>query len=138
MTACSDVLTLDSGSSGNKSMRWCDFALSVDNHGSIEHKRMSSEDGTAKGSVGLSESKISMELENRKVCQPSSKLWDCDFYLYWRAFPWTWGASMPWWLLYVRNIGCSGCQECKNMCRFHWKYSVEKGCDCLIWDTTAF
>ena len=38
-----------------------------------------SERGIADCSVGISESKILIELENKKVCQPSGELWDCDF-----------------------------------------------------------
>ena len=50
---------------------------------------MSSEGGTAEGSVGVFESKISVELANGKVWQPSGEPWDCDFYLYQRGFPGT-------------------------------------------------
>ena len=81
----------------------------MDNDGSIEYERMSLEDGTAEGSVGVSESQIPMELENGKVWQPSREPWDCDFYLYQRAFHGTWGASMQWWLCYVRNMGSGDC-----------------------------
>ena len=65
-TQSSNVPALDSGSSGDKSMTWSEFVDSVDNDRSIEYKRMSSEAGTAEGSVGVSESKIPVELENRK------------------------------------------------------------------------
>ena len=115
VTESSDVPTLDSGSSGDKSVTWSDFVVSKDNDGSIEYKRMSAEGGTAEGSVGVCESKIPVELENGTAWQPSSEPWDCDFYLHHRAYPGTWGAGMQWWLWYVRNMGCGGCQECKNM-----------------------
>ena len=65
-TESSDVPTLDSESFDYKSVTWSDFVVSVDNNESIEYKRMSSEAGTAEGSVGVSESKIPVELENRK------------------------------------------------------------------------
>jgi hypothetical protein len=137
-TGSSDVLTLDSGSSGDKSVTWSDFVVSVDSNGYVEYERMSSEGGTAEGSVGVSESKIPVELENRKAWQRSGEPWDDDFYLYCRTFPGTWGAGMQWSLWYARNMGCGGCQECKNVCRFYWRFCNEKGWDCLIWDTTAF
>ena len=44
-----------------------DFVASVDRDGSIEYERMSSEDSTGEGLVGVSESKIPAELENGKV-----------------------------------------------------------------------
>ena len=69
----SDVPMLDSGSSGDKSVIWSDFVVSLDNDGSIEYERMSSEPGTAEGSVGVSKSKIPVELENGKGWQPSGK-----------------------------------------------------------------
>ena len=137
-TESSNISTLDSGSSGDKSVTWSDFVVSIHNDVSIEYERMSSESSTAEGSVGVSESKTLVELENRKAWQASGKLRDCDFYLYRRAFPGTWGASTQWWLWYVRNIGCGGCQEYKNIFRFYWRYSVEKGSDWVIWDTTVF
>ena len=81
-TESSNVPTLDSRSSGDKSVTWSNFVASVENDGSIEYERMSSEGGTAEGSVGVSESKILMELENGKAWQPSGEPWDCDFNLY--------------------------------------------------------
>ena len=60
----SDVPTLDSGSSSNKSVTWSDFVVRIDYDGSIEYERMSSETGTAEGSSGVSESKILVELEH--------------------------------------------------------------------------
>ena len=51
----------------------------MDNDGSIEYERMTSEAGTAEGLVGVSESKIPVELESGKVWQPSGEPWDCDF-----------------------------------------------------------
>ena len=66
-TESSDVPTLDSGSSRDKSVTWSNFVVSVDNNGSIEYERMSSEGGTTEGSVGVSESKIPVELENGKA-----------------------------------------------------------------------
>ena len=118
-TESSDMPTLDSGSFGDKSVTLSDLVLSMDNDGSIEYERMSLEGITAVGLVGVSESKIPVELEHRKVWQPFSEPWDCDFYLYQRAFPRTWGAGIQWWLWYMRNMGCGGCQEGKNMCRFY-------------------
>ena len=72
-TEASDVPMLDSGSSGDKSVIWSDFVVSLDNDGSIEYERMSSEPGTAEGSVGVSKSKILVELEHGKAWQPSSE-----------------------------------------------------------------
>ena len=95
-TEFSDVPILDSGSSGNKRVIWSDFVVSVHNDRTIEHERMSSKAGTVEGSVGISKSKIRVELENGKAWQPSSEPWDCDFYLYHRTFPQTWGAGMQW------------------------------------------
>ena len=54
----------------------------MDNDGSIEHDRMFSEAGIAEGSVGVSEPKIPLELENGKAWQPSGEPWECDFYHY--------------------------------------------------------
>ena len=82
VTDSSDVPTLDSESSSSKSVTWSDFVVSVDNDVSIEYERMSSEGGTAEGSVGVSESKILVELENGKGWQLYDDPWDCDFYLY--------------------------------------------------------
>ena len=90
-------------------MTWSDVVVRVNNHWSIEYVRISAEGGTAKGSVGVSKSKILVELANKKAWQPFDKTWDCDFYVYQKDFPRTWGAGMQWWLWYVRNIGCSGC-----------------------------
>ena len=67
-TECSDVRTLDSGSCGDKSMTWSYFVVSMDYDGLIEYMRMSLEDGTAEGSVGVSAFKILVELENGKGC----------------------------------------------------------------------
>ena len=50
----SNISTLDSGSSGDKSLTWFDFVVCVDNDGSVEHERMPSGAGTAEGSVGVS------------------------------------------------------------------------------------
>ena len=72
-TESSNVPTLDSGSSIDKSVTWSDFVVSVDNDGSIAYERMSSEGGTAEGSVGVSKSKILVELEHGKAWQPSSE-----------------------------------------------------------------
>ena len=112
----SNVSSLDSGSSGNKSVTWSDFVVSIDNDRLIEYKRIPSEAATAEGSVGVSESKILVELENGKAGQPSSEPWDGDFYLYQRAFPGTRGAGMQWWLWYVKNMSCGSCMQWKNIC----------------------
>ena len=93
-----DVPTLDCGSSSNQSVTWLDFVVSMDGDRLIEDKMMSSEGGTAEHSISVSKSKILVEWHNGKVWQPSSKYWDCDFYLYQRAFPRTWGAGIQWWL----------------------------------------
>ena len=53
-TESSDVPTLDSRSSVNKSVNWSDFVGSVDIDGSIEHERMFSKVGSAVGLVGVS------------------------------------------------------------------------------------
>ena len=66
-TESSDILTLDSGSSSNKSVICFDLVVSVDSDGLIEYSRMSSEVHTTDDSVGVSESKILVELENRKA-----------------------------------------------------------------------
>ena len=68
-TESSNVLTLDSRSSGYKSVTWSDFVVSVDNDGYIEYERISSDGGTAEGLVGVSESMIPVELENGKAWQ---------------------------------------------------------------------
>ena len=99
---------------------------------------MTSEGGTAECWISVSEYKNPAELENGKASQPSVKHWDCDFYLHQRAFPGTWGAGMQWRLWYFRNMGCGGCQECKNMCRFNCRYCIKKGLDCYIQNTTVF
>ena len=79
-------------------MTRCDFVVKVNNDGLIMYARMSSEGGTAEGSVGVSKSKIPVELENGKAWQRSSEPWDCDFYLYQWDFPGTRGAGMQRWL----------------------------------------
>ena len=79
---------------------------------------MSSEGCTADSLVGVSKSKIPVELENGKAWQASSKPWDCDFYLHQSALPGTWTASMQRWLRYVRLMGRGGCQKWKNIYRF--------------------
>ena len=61
-TESSDVPMLDSGSSSDKSVTWSDCVVSVYNDELIEYERMSSEVGTAEGSVGISESEIPVEL----------------------------------------------------------------------------
>ena len=138
VTESSYVLMLDFGSSSDKHVTWSDFIVSVDNDGTINYRRMSLEGGTAEGSVGVSEFKILVELENRKLWQPSDAPWDCDFYLHQRAFPGTWGASMQWYSYYVRNMSCGSYQKCKNICGFYGRCCVEKAWNCLMWDTTAF
>ena len=57
---------LDSGFSSNTSVPWSNFVVSMHNDSLIQYESMSSKDGTAEGLVGLSESKIPMELENGK------------------------------------------------------------------------
>ena len=93
-TESPDGPTLDSRSSVDKSLSWFDFVVSMDNDGSIECKRISSDGGTAEGLLGVVESKIPVELENGKVWQPSVESGDGDFYLHQRAFPRAWGAGM--------------------------------------------
>ena len=70
-------------------MTWFDLVVSMDSDGSIEYERMSSELGTAEGSVGVLESKILVEFENEKQWQPSSDSWHYDCSFYQRAFPGT-------------------------------------------------
>ena len=70
-TEFSAVSMLHSGSSSDTSVTWSDCVASMDNDGSIECERMSSEVDTTEGSVCVSESKILVELENSKACQPS-------------------------------------------------------------------
>ena len=82
VTESSDVSTLDSGSPGDKSVTWSNFVVTMDNDESIEYERMSSEAGTAESLVGVSESKIPVELENGKAWQHSCEPWDCDFYFH--------------------------------------------------------
>ena len=55
-----------SGSSSDKTMTWYDFVVTMDNDGSIEYKRISSESDNAEGSVGIFETKIILEFENEK------------------------------------------------------------------------
>ena len=85
-TESSNIPTLDSRFSGDKSMICSNFVGSVDNYASIEYETMSSEGGIAKGQVGVSDSKIPVELESGKVWQSSSKPGNCDFYFNQRAF----------------------------------------------------
>ena len=66
-TESSDVYTLDSGFSITNSVTWFNIVLSMDSNGSIKSERMSSEGGPAEGSIGVSKSKIPIELENGKV-----------------------------------------------------------------------
>ena len=108
-------------------MTWSNFVVRVGKDGSIEYYRISSDIGTAEGSDGISKSKNVVVSLNGKARQPSGEPQDCDVYLYQRAFPGTWGAGMQWWLWYMTNMGCGGCQECKTMCRFYCRYCVEKG-----------
>ena len=61
----------------------------MDNDRSIKYKRIFSECAIAVGFVAISKTKIPMELDNGKACQPFGKPWDYDFYLYQRAFPGT-------------------------------------------------
>ena len=82
VTESSNVLMLDSGSCGDKSLTSCNFVISVKVDGSIEYKKISSEGGTAKDLAGVSESKILVGFENRKAWQPLSETWDYNFYLY--------------------------------------------------------
>ena len=69
LTPTSDVSTLDSLSSRNKSVTGSTFAVSMDREGFIEYERMSVEDDSTEGSVAVSQSKILMELENGKLWQ---------------------------------------------------------------------
>ena len=66
-TESSDVPTVDSESSSNKSVIWCDFVVSLDNDEWIDYERISLEAGTTEGSVGICEFMILVELENRKA-----------------------------------------------------------------------
>ena len=82
ITESSYVPTLESETSTDKSLPWSNFVVSMDNDDMITHERISSEGGTVKGSVSVSESKIPVKLENRKAWQSSSEPWDCDVYLH--------------------------------------------------------
>ena len=93
-TKSSNVRTLDSGSFGHKGVVWSNFVISMYDNGIIEFERISSEVGTPEGSIGVSESKIQMQLENGTVQLPFGELWICGFYLYQRAFPETQGAGI--------------------------------------------
>ena len=64
VTESSNEPTQDCESSNDKCVSWSDFVLSVDNDRSIVQERITLEDGSAEGSVGVSESYIPMELEN--------------------------------------------------------------------------
>ena len=57
---------LNIGSSNNNSVTWSDFIVNVYSDGSIAYGRMSSEGGTEEGLVGVSKSKILVELKNGK------------------------------------------------------------------------
>ena len=126
VTGSSDVALLHSRSSSDKRLTWSNFMVSVDKDGSIEYKKMSVECRTANGSVGVSESKIPVELENGNVWQPSREPCDCHFYLHQRAFRGSWGAGMQWWSSYVTNMGCGGYPNCKNMSQFYWRVILRK------------
>ena len=108
-TKSCNVSTFDVVSSGNISVSWTAFVVSVDSDGSIEYKRICLVGGTVEGLICFSDFEISIELENQKAWQPSEWAWDSDFYIYHRALPRTCGAGMPWWLWYVRNMGCGAC-----------------------------
>ena len=73
ITVSFDVFMLDSESSNYKRLTWFNFVFSTKNYRYIEYKRMALEGGTAEGLVGISKSKIPVQLENGKVLQPSSK-----------------------------------------------------------------
>ena len=64
VTESSDGTKLYYGSSGDKGVSWSDFVVRVHNDGWIEYENMSSVGGTAEGWVGISESKIPVQLEN--------------------------------------------------------------------------
>ena len=76
------VPTLDSATSDDKSVTWSDFVVSVDSERSIEYERMYVKSGTAKSLVGVSESKIPVELANEKVWQPCGVPCASNYYLY--------------------------------------------------------
>ena len=67
VTESSNFSTLEYGPSSDKSLTCSDLVVSVDNDGSIEYARISSKAGTFEGSVDVSESKITVELENGKA-----------------------------------------------------------------------
>ena len=64
LTEQSGVPALDSVPSADEGVTWCDFVVRVDNNGSIENERMSSEGGTAEGLDAVPESKILAKLKN--------------------------------------------------------------------------
>ena len=80
---------LDAECSDYNTLNRSDFIIQVDSKVSIMCQRMPSQDGTTKGSVGLSQSKIRVGLEKGKVWQPSHDFSDCDFHLDHRTFPGT-------------------------------------------------
>ena len=71
VTVSSYVPTPDSVSSSDKSVTCSHCMVRIDNNRLIKYEKMSSEVGTAEGSVGISKSKILVESENRKAWQPS-------------------------------------------------------------------
>ena len=73
MPVSSNVATLDCGSSGDKSITWSDFVVSMNNDIAIGYARISIEGGTASSLVGVSESKLPVELESGKAWQASSE-----------------------------------------------------------------
>ena len=72
-TESSSFPTLDSGSSNDKSITWSDFVVSMNNDIAIGYARISIEGGTASSLVGVSESKLPVELESGKAWQASSE-----------------------------------------------------------------
>ena len=66
-----------------------------------------------------------------------SEPWDGDAYLYAGIIPGTFGAAMSYALWYKRVNGDCSCQECKKWCRYWWGKVMERGWNCLMWDTTA-
>ena len=66
-TESSDVPTMESGFSSDKSMTWFNYVISVNSDALIDYDRLSSEDYTAEDLIDVSKFEILVELHNGKV-----------------------------------------------------------------------
>ena len=73
ITDSSNVRALDSRSCSNTSMSLSDLDVIVDSDWSIKYDRISLKSVTIEGSVDVSKSSTTVELENGKVWQPYSQ-----------------------------------------------------------------